>query len=77
MSMLLSELTRGTPTDSSVHPTLDVLVTGGRDAAVRVWDMRSRANIFTLTGHTSTVAAVKCQGADPQITSGGMDSTIR
>ena len=61
----------------SLHPTLDVLVTGGRDAAVRVWDMRTRANIFTLTGHTSTVANVQCQAPDPQIVSGGMDSTVK
>lgn len=76
-----------------MHPTLDVLCTAGRDAAVRVscsehqfavrkadqqvWDMRTRANIFTLSGHTSTVADVKCQDADPQIISGSMDSTVR
>ena len=60
-----------------VHPTLDVLCTGGRDAAVRVWDMRTRANIFTLTGHQSTVADVKTQDSDPQIISGSMDSTVR
>lgn len=60
-----------------VHPTLDVLCTAGRDASVRVWDMRTRANIFTLTGHTSTVADVKCQDSDPQIISGSMDSTVR
>ena len=64
-------------THRSVHPTLDVLVTGGRDASVRVWDMRTRANIFTLTGHQSTVADVKTQASDPQIISGSMDSTVR
>ena len=25
----------------ALHPTLDILCTGGRDAAVRVWDIRS------------------------------------
>jgi pleiotropic regulator 1 len=25
-----------------LHPTLDVLVTGGRDSTARVWDMRTR-----------------------------------
>ena len=60
-----------------VHPTLDVLCTAGRDASVRVWDMRTRANIFTLTGHTSTVADVKTQASDPQIISSSMDSTVR
>jgi pleiotropic regulator 1 len=39
--------------------------------------MRTRANVFTLTGHTSTVADVKTQASDPQIISGSMDSTIR
>ena len=70
-SRLRSKLT------SSVHPTLDVLCTAGRDASVRVWDMRTRANIFTLTGHTSTVADVKTQDSDPQVISGSMDSTVR
>jgi hypothetical protein len=39
--------------------------------------MRTRANIFTLTGHQSTVADVKTQDSDPQIISGSMDSTVR
>lgn len=39
--------------------------------------MRTRANIFTLAGHSSTVADVKCQSAEPQIISGSMDSTIK
>lgn len=46
-------------------------------ADLQVWDMRTRANIFTLTGHTSTVADVKTQDSDPQIISGSMDSTVR
>lgn len=46
-------------------------------ASFQVWDMRTRANIFTLTGHTSTVGDVKTQDSDPQIISGSMDSTVR
>lgn len=46
-------------------------------ALFQVWDMRTRANIFTLTGHTSTVGDVKTQDSDPQIISGSMDSTVR
>ena len=26
----------------AVHPTLDVLMTGGRDSVCRVWDMRTK-----------------------------------
>lgn len=39
--------------------------------------MRTRAQIFTLTGHTSTIASVVCQEAEPQIITGSMDSTVK
>jgi pleiotropic regulator 1 len=61
----------------SLHPTLDVLVTAGRDATARVWDMRTKAQAMVLTGHTATVADVKCQDSDPQVITGSMDTTIR
>lgn len=61
----------------SLHPTLDFLVTSGRDASARVWDMRTKAQIHVLSGHTATVADVKCQESDPQVITGSMDSTVR
>jgi WD40 repeat protein len=61
----------------ALHPTLDVLVTAGRDASARVWDMRTKAQIHVLSGHTATVADVKCQESDPQVITGSMDSTVR
>ena len=33
----------------------------------KVWDMRTKSNVHTLTGHTSTIANVQCQGAEPQV----------
>jgi len=53
--------------------------------------MRTKACIHTLTGHTNTVACVKCQAANPQVSplsigsvisvlqviTGSHDSTIR
>lgn len=51
----------------ALHPNIDVLVTAGRDATCRVWDMRTKANVHTLTGHTNTVASVVCQAAEPQV----------
>lgn len=51
----------------SLHPTIDVLVTGGRDATARVWDMRTKACIHTLSGHTNTVADVLTQAPNPQV----------
>ena len=34
---------------------------------LQLWDMRSKAQIHSLVGHTNTVAAVKCQETDPQV----------
>lgn len=39
--------------------------------------MRTKACIHTLTGHTNTVACVRCQAANPQVITGSHDSTIR
>lgn len=51
----------------ALHPSIDVLVTAGRDSTGRVWDMRTKANVHTLVGHTNTVASVICQSAEPQV----------
>uniref|UniRef100_A0A673HMM0 Pleiotropic regulator 1 n=1 Tax=Sinocyclocheilus rhinocerous TaxID=307959 RepID=A0A673HMM0_9TELE len=44
---------------------------------ITVWDIRSKANVHTLSGHTNTVATVKCQSAEPQVVTGSHDTTIR
>jgi pleiotropic regulator 1 len=49
----------------ALHPELDVLVTGGRDATARVWDMRTKAQIHCLAGHSNTVEDIICQGDEP------------
>ena len=51
----------------ALHPTIDVLITAGRDCTARVWDMRTKANVHTLTGHTNTIASVISQVAEPQV----------
>ena len=61
----------------ALHPTLDVLLTTGRDSSVRVWDMRTKSQVHCLTGHTNTTACVLARGSDPQVISGSHDSTIR
>jgi len=54
-----------------------VLATGGRDSVVRIWDIRTKANVHTLTGHQQTVVGLDTQSLEPQVISGSMDSTIR
>jgi FOG: WD40 repeat len=51
----------------SLHPTIDVLITAGRDSTARVWDVRTKANVYTLTGHTNTIASVVTQASEPQV----------
>ena len=59
----------------ALHPTLDVLITCGRDSTARVWDMRTTANIHTLAGHQATVESVVSQAADPQV-SDSVESSV-
>jgi pleiotropic regulator 1 len=51
----------------ALHPTLDVLMTGGRDAVCRVWDMRTKVQVHCLSGHDDTVCSILSQGVDPQV----------
>lgn len=34
----------------------------------QVWDVRTKACVHTLVGHTNTIADVRCQGVEPQVT---------
>lgn len=42
----------------------------------QVWDIRTKANAHTLTGHTNTVATVRCQAAEPQIITGNLGVSV-
>jgi pleiotropic regulator 1 len=39
--------------------------------------MRTKQQIFALTGHANTVTSIRCQESDPQIITGSSDSTIK
>ncbi|KAF2100502.1 WD40 repeat-like protein, partial [Rhizodiscina lignyota] len=57
-------------------PWGDLLVSGGCDREVRVWNMATGAAIHTLRGHTSTVRCLKMSDANTAI-SGSRDTTLR
>ncbi|RMZ74958.1 hypothetical protein DV737_g5582, partial [Chaetothyriales sp. CBS 132003] len=57
-------------------PWEDILVSGGCDRDVRVWDMATGRSIHTLRGHTSTVRCLKMSDANTAI-SGSRDTTLR
>ncbi|KAK1756140.1 WD40-repeat-containing domain protein [Echria macrotheca] len=54
----------------------DILVSGGCDRDVRVWDLTTGACLWTLRGHTSTVRCLKMSDASTAI-SGSRDTTLR
>ncbi|KAI9852990.1 MAG: hypothetical protein M1838_002769 [Thelocarpon superellum] len=57
-------------------PWGDILVSGGCDRDVRVWDMSTGESVHTLRGHTSTVRCLKMSN-DGLAISGSRDTTLR
>ncbi|KAF1967789.1 F-box/WD repeat-containing protein pof1 [Bimuria novae-zelandiae CBS 107.79] len=57
-------------------PWGDLLVSGGCDRDVRVWDLKTGQAQFVLRGHTSTVRCLKMSDAHTAI-SGSRDTTLR
>ena len=54
-----------------------LLVTGGCDRLVHVWDLNTGAAVHTLHGHSATVRCVKVLAGQPIAVSGSRDSTLR
>ena len=42
----------------ALHPSLDVFATGGRDSTVRLWDIRTKAEVMCLAGHRDIVESI-------------------
>lgn len=61
----------------ALHPSLNVMATGGRDSTVRLWDMRTKAEISCFTGHRDIVESILMQDDEPQIISASHDKMIR
>ncbi|KAL3439464.1 WD40-repeat-containing domain protein [Aspergillus tetrazonus] len=57
-------------------PWDDILVSGGCDREVRVWNMATGESIYLLRGHTSTVRCLKMSDKNTAI-SGSRDTTLR
>jgi len=53
------------------------LALGGRDSTVRLWDMRTKAEVACLSGHRDIVESILMQDDEPQIISGSHDKMIK
>ncbi|EPQ62744.1 BgtA-20840 [Blumeria graminis f. sp. tritici] len=60
----------------AIVPWDNLLVSGGCDRDVRVWDMTTGESVHTLRGHTSTVRCLKMFDSTTAI-SGSRDTTLR
>ncbi|KAK0224480.1 WD40 repeat-like protein [Armillaria nabsnona] len=54
-----------------------LVVSGGCDKMIRVWDAKSGYCIYVLHGHTSTIRCIKMLQNRPIAVSGSRDSTLR
>ncbi|KAH9077666.1 WD40 repeat-like protein [Lactarius deliciosus] len=54
-----------------------LVVSGGCDKDVRVWDVRTGLTLYVLRGHTSTVRCLKVLHNRPVAVSGSRDGTLR
>ncbi|GAA5990875.1 hypothetical protein JCM10908_000060 [Rhodotorula pacifica] len=54
-----------------------VLVSGGCDRTVRVWDVSTSYCIHTLSGHSSTIRCLRVLDARPIAVSGSRDGSVR
>ncbi|CDS08157.1 hypothetical protein LRAMOSA02105 [Lichtheimia ramosa] len=55
-----------------------ILVSGGCDRILRVWELNTGMEQYRLTGHTSTIRCVKISVDDPRIAvSGSRDASLR
>ncbi|KAL5702425.1 RING-type E3 ubiquitin transferase [Ranunculus cassubicifolius] len=60
-----------------IHPSKDIIATGGIDRNVVVFDPISRQILSTLTGHSKKVNSVKFVARDESVITGSADKTVR
>ena len=61
----------------AIEPVEEVILfSGGADYRVRMWDLRTRTLLHTLTGHTSTVRALCFTPKGDKLCSSGGDFTL-
>lgn len=53
------------------------LYSGGIDNEIKVWDMRKKAVVYTMKGHTDTITSLQVSPDAQSLLSNALDSTVR
>lgn len=53
------------------------IYSGGIDNDIKVWDMRKKAVVYSMLGHTDTVTSLRISPDSQSLLSNSMDSTVR
>ncbi len=61
---------------SAFSPNSKLIATGGRDNAIRIWDVKTGRLIRTMFGHTDPVRSLNFNSDGTQLVSGGMDDLV-
>ena len=59
------------------HDKQPLIVSGGDDYKIKVWNFKTGKSLFTLTGHLDYIRTVSFHHENPWIVSCGDDQTIR
>ena len=60
-----------------INEAASEIYSGGIDNEIKVWDMRKKAVVYTLPGHTDTVTSLEISHDNQKLLSKSMDSTVR
>lgn len=61
----------------AMSPAGNEIYTGGIDNDIRVWDVRKKAVIYSMPGHSDTVTSLRVSPDTQSLLSYAMDSTVR
>jgi Prp8 binding protein len=73
----VTSLEQGYPVTAVAFQDRDQLFAGGIDNDIKLWDLRKRSVVMTLSGHNDTVTGLSLSADGSYLLSNSMDQTVR